>query len=328
MLSFIFTVIITAKSIVYEKETGIKEAMKLMGMKPWIYWLSWYIKTFLLLLPSIVFMIVSFKIKMNLKYGGQASIVDKTDWLLFAVFLFLYASSSITFTFLCTTFFKKANSAAAGTGIIWFLTYLPYIFISLRYEKMSLLDKLLALLVNNLAMSEGVQLIGMFEGKGTGINWTNWTTGISVDDNFCMIMVMSFMVFNNFTHLVLTFYFEKVLPGDHGIGRPWHFPISDVIAYFARPNLELNVSFLSEHEKDSDMDRIRDVKRRNSDGQSVADGDSLPVYIEDEANYLNSNVGIKIKNISKNFKQFDKVKRAVNNLSLNIYEGQISVLLG
>lgn len=41
VLSFIYTVIITAKSIVHEKETGIKEAMKLMGMKSWIYWLSW-----------------------------------------------------------------------------------------------------------------------------------------------------------------------------------------------------------------------------------------------------------------------------------------------
>ena len=41
VLSFIYTVIITAKSIVHEKETGLKEAMKLMGMKPWIYWLSW-----------------------------------------------------------------------------------------------------------------------------------------------------------------------------------------------------------------------------------------------------------------------------------------------
>lgn len=168
MLSFVFTVIITAKSIVYEKETGLKEAMKLMGMKSWIYWLSWYIKTFALLLPSLIFMAVAFKIKINLKYGGQAAIIDNTDPALFSLFLLLYASSSITFTFLCTTFFKKANSAAAGSGIIWFFTYLPYIFIALRYEKMNLTDKILALFLNNLAMSEGVQLIGMFEGKGTG----------------------------------------------------------------------------------------------------------------------------------------------------------------
>lgn len=41
VLSFIYTVIVTAKSIVHEKETGVKEAMKLMGMKTWVYWLSW-----------------------------------------------------------------------------------------------------------------------------------------------------------------------------------------------------------------------------------------------------------------------------------------------
>ena len=86
----------TAKQIVYEKETGIKEAMKLMGMKPWIYWLSWYLKTFILLLPSLIFMIVAYKIKMKLKSGGYASIIDKTDPWLFALFFFLYASSFIT----------------------------------------------------------------------------------------------------------------------------------------------------------------------------------------------------------------------------------------
>jgi ATP-binding cassette subfamily A (ABC1) protein 3 len=32
--------------------------------------------------------------------------------------------------------------------------------------------------------------------------------------------------------------------------------------------------------------------------------------------------------VVKKFKQFGKVKNAVRNLSLNIYEGQISVLLG
>jgi ATP-binding cassette subfamily A (ABC1) protein 3 len=160
MLSFIFTVIVTAKSIVHEKETGIKEAMRLMGMKSWIYWLSWYIKTFLMLLPSVVFMIVSYKYKITLVAGNEASIIDKTSPALFTIFMLLYVSSSITFTFMCTGLFKKANSAAAGAGIIWFFSYLPYIFISLRYMKMNLFDKMLALFVNNLAMSEGIQLIG------------------------------------------------------------------------------------------------------------------------------------------------------------------------
>jgi hypothetical protein len=96
ILSFIYTVIMTAKQIVYEKETGIKEAMKLMGMKPWIYWLSWYLKTLVLLSPSLVFMICAYKIKLTLKSGGEASIIDKTDPILFTLFMFLYASSFIT----------------------------------------------------------------------------------------------------------------------------------------------------------------------------------------------------------------------------------------
>ena len=106
MLSFVFTVILTAKGIVYEKETGLKEAMQLMGMKPWVYWLSWYVKTLTILLPSLLFMVVAFKIKVGLKNGGEAAIIDKTSPFLLATFFLLYASSSITFTFLCTTFFK------------------------------------------------------------------------------------------------------------------------------------------------------------------------------------------------------------------------------
>nr|UOU03312.1 ATP-binding cassette subfamily A3-1 [Brachionus rubens] len=263
MLSFIFTVILTAKAIVNEKETGIKEAMKLMGMKSWIYWLSWYIKTMGLILPALIFMIISFKTKLPLKSGGEAAIIDKTDTFLFALFLFLYASSSVTLTFVCTTFFKKANSGAAGAGVIWFFSYLPYIFISLRYEKMTFALKVLSCFVNNLGMSLGVQLIGMFEGKGTGINFSNWTQGISVDDTFSIFTVMIILFFNNFINLLLLYYFDNVLPGD-----------------------------------------------------------------KDEATYSSRKVGIKIENISKTFEQLGQVKQAVQNLSLNIYEGQISVLLG
>lgn len=226
VLSFVFTVIITAKQIVYEKETGLKEAMKLMGMKSWVYWLSWYIKTFILLLPSLIFMMIAYKIKIPLKDGSEASIIDRTNPVLFAIFLILYASSSITFTFLCTTFFKKANSAAAGAGIIWFFSYLPFIFISLRYEKMTLFMKIAACFVNNLGMAEGMFMIGQFEGKGTGINFTNWTDGFAVDDEFCFIQVLIILFVNNFVHILLTYYFENVMPSDFGSTKPWYFPVA------------------------------------------------------------------------------------------------------
>jgi ATP-binding cassette, subfamily A (ABC1), member 3 len=315
MLSFVFTVILTAKAIVHEKETGLKEAMKLMGMKTWVYWLSWYIKTFILLLPALIFMCIAYQIKVEVKGGSYASIVNRTDWFIFSFFLFLYASSTITFTFMCTSFFKKANNGAAGAGVIFFFSYLPYIFISLRYEEMSLGLKLILSFVNNIAMSMGVQLIGMFEGKGTGIQFSNWHKGISVDDSFCFLHVISILFINNFIHIFFTWYFENVMPGQHGIAKPWHFPISCFLEDKSSTNTEINM-----HTFNSKV-----YLEQNTDHK---DRQLEDVFIENEAIYSTRKIGIQISNIIKSFKQLGTIKKAVNNLSLNIYEEHITVLLG
>ena len=60
----------------------------------------------------------------------------------------------------------SANSAAAGTGGLWFLSYLPYLFIQPRYETMTRGAKMGACFLHNIGLSLGAQLIGMFEGKG------------------------------------------------------------------------------------------------------------------------------------------------------------------
>ena len=158
-LSFMPTVILTTKAMVHEKETGLKEAMKLMGMKTWVYWLSWYIKTFIMLLPSMCLMVMCFKLKIPLKYGGRTAIVDKTETLILAILVFLYSSSLISFIIMSSTLFKKSNQAAAGTGIIYFLTYIPHIYISIKYEKLDFYSKSMASLVNNLALCLGTHLI-------------------------------------------------------------------------------------------------------------------------------------------------------------------------
>lgn len=235
---------------------------------------------------------------------------------LFTVFLFLYVSSTITLTFLSTTFFKKANSAAAGTGVIFFLTYLPYIFIGLRYADMTMIEKILPLFLSNLAMSMGIQLIGMFEGKGTGANFSNWTEGISVDDQFSLIIVMGFLFMHNFMHLGLMAYFERVMPGNYGIARPWHFPITDLIKRCRKNQIPPSIYVNNGRVQDS------------SHPEQQASFGGLPTYFEDEKIYSNRKIGVKINNISKTFKQLGLVKKAVNNLSLNIYDGQITVLLG
>ena len=111
---------------------------------------------------------------------------------------------------------------------------------------------------------------------------------------------MIIMFFNNFIHLLLTYYFENVIPGDFGSTKPWYFPV----AWMFPENNKAN-------QVESDETNLE----KNA-------------YLEDESIYSLRNIGIKIMGIGKNFKQLGKIKNAVKNLSLNIYEGQISVLLG
>ena len=176
---------------------------------------------------------------------------------------------------------------------------------------MNFIAKILSCFINNLAMCLGIQLIGMFEGKGTGINFSNWTKGNSIEDSFSISHVMLIMFLNNFIHLLLTYYFENIFPGDHGIAKPWYFPIN---------------CFRRKHKINSnDKNNIEMIKKINDNEN---DNIHSQIFIEDESIYSTRNIGIKINNIVKIFKQLGTIKKAVQNLTLNIYEGQISVLLG
>lgn len=177
---------------------------------------------------------------------------------------------------------------------------MPNIFISLRYEQFSIVDKILFGFVNNLAMSMGIQLVGIFEGLGTGINFSNFAEGISYEDSFSMAHVMVILFINNFLHIFLVYYFDNVLPGDHGIAKPWHF----IFSCFYEKKSKETIS--------------------NNNELNAQD------FFEDESIiYSGRKIGIKIMNLYKVFKQSTETeKTAVKNLNLNIYEGQITVLLG
>jgi ATP-binding cassette subfamily A (ABC1) protein 3 len=124
---------------------------------------------------------------------------------------------------------------------------------------------------------------------------------------------MVFLVLLNFIHLILMYYFEQIMPGNYGIAKPWYFPLANLKNLFVSNN------------KTHKVVQSKNQSKETSFGQGQG---GLPIYIEDESSYANRRVGIKIKNLSKKFKQLGVIKQAVNDLSLNIYEGQISVLLG
>merc|ERR1719281_1398145 len=118
--------------VVDEKEKRLKEAMAMMGLSPVINWTAWFIRAIVMMFFSIVLMIIIFQIGEFTEYSDVAVMF---------VFLLLFALSTICFCFLISAFFSKASTAATAAGLLFFLCYCPYFYVSSVYESVSASDK-------------------------------------------------------------------------------------------------------------------------------------------------------------------------------------------
>uniref|UniRef100_A0A8C0IGG8 ATP binding cassette subfamily A member 3 n=1 Tax=Bubo bubo TaxID=30461 RepID=A0A8C0IGG8_BUBBB len=300
MLSFTYTSLNIVRAVVHEKEKKLKEYMHMMGLSNWLHWSAWFLMFFLFLLVSVFFVTVLFCVKVS----EQGAVLTNSDPTLVFTFLAIFSISSISFNFMVSTFFSRANVAAAAGGFLYFFSYIPYFFISPRYDLMSHSQKLASCLISNVAMAMGAQLIGMFEGKGTGIQWRDLMKPVSVDDNFTLAQVLGMLLLDSALYGVVAWYVEAVFPGEYGVPQPWYFFLTPSY-WCGRPRTVVG------KEKEEEEDPEKALKSQ---------------YIEEEPADLVS--GIKIKHLSKVFKVGNKMKEAVKDLTVNMYEGQITVLLG
>ncbi|XP_038064273.1 ATP-binding cassette sub-family A member 3-like [Patiria miniata] len=296
MVSLVLVALGIAKNVAYEKEKRLKEAMKMMGLANWIHWSAWFIKYFIYLLITISLMTLMFCIKVG---DLRAAVVTHSDPSVIFVFLMLYATVSIMYSFACSALFSKANSAAVAAGVSWFITYMPYYFIMLFYQRMTLPGKLACCLLSNTAMGLGTQLIAIFEGTGEGVQWSNINRPVSVDDDFTLLHIMLMMVGDIIIYGVFTWYVEAVFPGEYGVPQGWNF--------FLKPSYWCGTPVITE------------VLAGDSFAMKVRSGS----FFEEEPTDMEA--GVQIRGLTK---IFPKNKAAVNGISLNMYRGQITVLLG
>ncbi|CAF3018525.1 unnamed protein product [Rotaria sp. Silwood2] len=309
VMSYIFAAINTVKNIVYEKEKGLKIAMTIMGLNSWIHWLSWFTRSLVFLTIADILIAVCYIVKVPLTSGGSSSVIGESDITLVFFFLFTYSITSICFMFFISTLFDKANSAAAGTGGLWFLSYLPYAFIQPRYETMTRGAKLATCMLHNIGLALGAQLIGMFEGKGTGIQWSMFNEAVSIDDNFTMADVIIMLYVDAVIYLLLALYIENIWPGEYGIPKGVLYPFK--LSYW-RGSTKSRIHHVNE--------AINESNDRSSTGSTAF-----------ESEPTDKELGVQLINVSKTYSFLFKSRppvHAVSNLSMNIYSGQLTALLG
>jgi hypothetical protein len=103
ILGFVFLVPIIHLGIVKEKQSGVKELMRMMGMSRALYWMSW-------LLSCIISSIVPISIVIIIcvaPISKDGAIYGSSDGFIIAIFYILYTLAFICSTFLVTTVFDK-----------------------------------------------------------------------------------------------------------------------------------------------------------------------------------------------------------------------------
>lgn len=292
MVCFVVNATLVAVDVTLEKERKLKESMRLMGLKVWVNWLSWFLNHLVMMMISVMLMTFFFHLRTK-----QGSVFRLTDPSITFVFILLFAVSVIMFAFLMSSIFAKANAAAAATAIIYLLSYVPYYFIQIYYNGVGFPAKIIICLFNNIAMAFGCMQISKLETIGLGAQWDNIADPYLAQDQLTMSTVMFMLVVDIFLYALLTAYFDCLFPGEFGVPLPFYFPFT--YWYWCGHSIE---------PFDND----------NFDYGSLSDKFEKPDMIK--------RVGVRMRGLTKSFGK--DTKPAVNNLNIDMYEGYITAFLG
>ncbi|XP_051285464.1 phospholipid-transporting ATPase ABCA1-like isoform X2 [Dicentrarchus labrax] len=289
-LAWIYSVAMIIKAIVAEKEARLKETVRIMGLRSSIYWLSWAVSSVLPLAISAILL------ALILKYG---KVLQYSDPSVIFVFLLVFCLATITQCFFISVFFSKANLAAACGGLIYFVLYLPHVLCYAWRDVMGFQAKVVVSLLSCVAFGYGCENFSKYEEQGIGIQWYNINKSPEEGERYTFIVSIVMMLFDAAFYWVLTWYIENVFPGQYGIPKPWYFPIT-ASYWCGTPSVT-----------DVDPDLLKESTVHNE-------------HLEKPA--PNMNAGVSIRNLVKIYKTGKKL--AVDGLSMDFYENQITSFLG
>eukprot|EP00055_Hartaetosiga_balthica_P016967 m.110165 g.110165 ORF g.110165 m.110165 type:complete len:1869 (+) comp9218_c2_seq1:80-5686(+) len=291
VICFISPVASIVYSIVYEKEKRLKESMKMMGLTEFMHWLGWFIKCFSYLLFTVIIMTIAF---------GVGELTPKSDTGVIFILLLLNMIASIAYGFLISTFFSKASLAAFVGGLLFYVGYVPYSFEQHDLDSLSAGSKAGLCLFSPSCLGIGADVLSAYEGRGEGLQFSNLASDPSAFNTFSMADVFGMLIFDIFLYIFLTWYISNVFPGQYGVAQPFYFFLTKSFWFGVKPIV------------DSSADEVVEV---DTSLVETPPSDATP--------------GIVIKKLRKIFKaETGGSKVAVENLSMKMFENQITALLG
>ncbi|KAF7667420.1 hypothetical protein LDENG_00062750 [Lucifuga dentata] len=348
VLAWVYSMSMTVKSIVLEKELRLKETLKAMGVTNRVIWSTWFIDSFLIMATSTALLTV-------IIMGGR--VLNYSNPIILFLFLLTFTTATIMQCFLLSVFFNQANLAAACCGIIYFTLYLPHILCFAWQEHITKDMKILVSLLSQVAFGFGTEYLSRYEEQGLGLQWDNIQTSPLEGDEFSFLTSICMMGVDTLLYAMLAWYLDNVFPGQYGIGRPFYFlflpcywfntvtPISgnnnqklenkvfDNLANKEQGKEEKKQNQEENKEKPKTLEELascehleqceRPQKEKESEGEENQQKADQLFFEAEPADLVK---GVCIQDLVKVFGSSSRP--AVDGLSISFYEGQITAFLG
>uniref|UniRef100_A0AAX7TC11 Cholesterol transporter ABCA5 n=1 Tax=Astatotilapia calliptera TaxID=8154 RepID=A0AAX7TC11_ASTCA len=279
-------------NVAAEKEHRLKDTMTMMGLYDTAFWLSWGLLYAALVTTMSILMAI---------IATYTALFPNSNFLVIFFLIFLYGISSIFFSFMLTPLFKKPKFASTVGSMLTVVFGCLSLFTVLVKDFPQPLVWLLCLLSPS-AFSIGIAQVVYLEAQGDGAVFSSLTNGPHP-----LYVPLLMLVVDCILYLLLATYLDQVLPGEFGMRRS--------LVYFLKP------SYWSKHRKRYvEVSSVYDTELNGAPGGDESIEPVSPEFRGKEA--------IRINNIRKVYKEKDNVVEALRGLTFDIYEGQITALLG
>ncbi|XP_055982942.1 cholesterol transporter ABCA5 [Sorex fumeus] len=275
--------------IVAEKEKKIKEFLKIMGLHDTAFWLSWVLLyTSLIFLMSLLMAVIA----------TASSLFPQSSCIVVFLLFFLYGLSSVFFALMLTPLFKKSKHV----GIVEFLVTVAFGFVGLLIVLMENFPRSLVWLFSPFCQCTfliGIAQVMHLEDFNEGALFSNLADG-----PYPLIITLIMLTLNSIFYVLLAVYLDQVIPGEFGLRRS--------SLYFLKP------SYWSKSKRN-----YKELSEGNVNGNI-----SFSEIVEPISSEFVGKEAIRINGIQKTYRKKGENVEALRSLSFDIYEGQITALLG
>jgi len=300
MLAYILPVSRMIRVLVLEKELRIKEGLQMMGLTSFSYAASHYIT-----------MVIQILVTSGLMIAVTATNVFKySDSGLIFLYFTAFGIAIISLCFLLSTFFSRSKTAATLGTVIFFALFFPYFpAAALNWGRTA---KTWVCLCAPACFALGADVVAEYEGGLVGVQRSN--TGEEVK-YFSYDICVGMLFVDAILYAALAWYFGKVFPSEFGVREHWNFLL--------KPAFWRHLAGRSRNKGINEF--LEPLLQEVEEGSDAGWGDTFERPSPELLQQVEKRSCVEIRNLKKSY---GKTKDAVKGMTLDIFEGQITVLLG